>query len=72
MIVWAAIKSGKEIYVGKDHSEAIFDAILSGAQGPVTQQVQGFVTDKGKFVDRYSAMDIALDTGQLQESKKEL
>jgi len=36
----------------------------------ITQEMQGFVTDDGTFVDRYTAAEIAYKCGQLKQPKK--
>jgi hypothetical protein len=49
--------------VGKNHAEC-----LRKITGAIRQQ--GFLTNEGRFVDRYEALDIATSAGQLKGRHK--
>ena len=69
MIVQAAILDAKGIiYTAKRH-HLIFKQKPNGA---LKRCPQGFVTDKGEFVDRAMAAKIAYNCGQIKEPKRML
>lgn len=68
-IVAAAIKFRGEVFslpAPKRHSD-IIRLIHEKCRSAVTQEIQGFVTDDGTFVDRVEAGRIAIAAGQLKE-----
>jgi len=62
----AAIKNKNgQIFAGRSHA----DIFQSQTKGFFHQCVQGFVTSKGKFVDRKVAAKIAFEAGQIPKLK---
>jgi hypothetical protein len=55
-----AIRKGNAVWTGKNHSE-----ILIKAKGSLKGCEQGFITDKGGFVDRKEALKIATEAKQV-------
>lgn len=51
--------------LGRRHAECMGAAIASGEVERVTQDMQGFLTSEGRFVNRIEAMELARDAGQL-------
>jgi len=68
MIIKAAIIKDGTIYTGKRHGD-IFPQFPLGF---LRCGEQGFVTDKGKFVNRGQAAKIAYECGQIPIKKSEL
>jgi hypothetical protein len=66
MIVAAAILYGNTIYTALCHAWAR-DRMFKHLGHPVsfTSDMQGFITEEGKFVDRETAGKIVLECGQL-------
>lgn len=67
MIKHAAIKKDSIVYVGYRH-DRIFRTLTECGVSSV-DAVQGFVNDKGKFLDRLEAAKEALEQGQIKELK---
>jgi hypothetical protein len=67
-IVASAIKQGDKVYTGIRHSEVIRAIVEATGIRPVTGE-QGFVTDTGEFVDRKTALQIAISAGQVEKSR---
>lgn len=69
-IVAAAINYGGKIYQGKRHAE-IMRQIWEGLDEAIyiSQEIQGFVTDSGRFVSRTTAAKIAFAAGQIVRSR---
>jgi len=68
MIEKAAILKDGTIYTGKRHGD-IFPQMPLGF---LRCGEQGFITDKGKFVNRSQAAQIAYECGQITKPKAEL
>lgn len=71
MIKEAAIRDKRDgtVFTGKRHGDIFAKARPPGS---LKYGEQGFITDKGKFVDREEAARIAFECGQISEKKKEL
>jgi hypothetical protein len=70
MIKSAAIKVNDKIYTGHRHYQIIPVALENNPEiSYITQNMQGFVTDNGEFVDREVAAKIAYQYGQIKELK---
>ena len=67
MIIKAAIIKDGVIYTGKRHHNILF-----AAKGALKCGEQGFITDKGEFVNREKAAQIAYECGQIPNPKSEL
>lgn len=67
-----AIKHAGQIHTAQPprrHHHVIAEMAKRG-YGPECMHNQGFVTDKGRFVDRWEARRIATLAGQIGETKK--
>ena len=60
-IVSSALKSGDTLYTGVRHS----DCFTQEPKGVLRGATQGFITTKGKFVDRKKALVIATHYNQI-------
>jgi hypothetical protein len=69
MIKAAAIKVGDKVYTGFRHAHIIID---NKFEVIITQEMQGFVTDDDKFINREEAAKIAYECGQINKPKREL
>ena len=69
MIVKAAVNAEGRIYTGHRHGEAIHNAVEAGEPTPITQKMQGFVTDTGKWLTRREAREHAVACGQIPFDK---
>lgn len=68
----AAIKLNGKVYVGKRHSDVIWNMVkIHGIEPPISGK-QGFVTKDGEFVDRKEAAEIAFKCGQILKPSTEL
>ena len=67
-IVNAAMMHEGKMWTGRRHYEIIRD-IVEGTGVSRAKGEQGFVTDKGKFVNRSEALKIAISSGQVEEGK---
>lgn len=70
MIVQAAIQyQGNQTYTGHRHADVIRTMICAGLEPPIgpSNSVQGFIDDKGNFLDRIEAGKHALECGQITE-----
>ncbi len=66
MITEAAIRRDGKIYTGRRHCNIISDMVHNyGCKPPIRQDEQGFVNDKGQFYYRLEAIDIAIESGQI-------
>jgi len=63
MIKCAAILKDNILYTGRSHSHMY----EKGINVDTIDSIEGFLTDKGEFVDRKKAAKIAFDCGQIQE-----
>jgi hypothetical protein len=64
-------KAPSLIYTGRNHADIIWTlATINHIDFIVTQDMQGFVTDTGRFVDRTEAAKIAFEAGQIKEEKR--
>jgi hypothetical protein len=73
MIKSAAIKVNNNIYIGHRHFQIIPIALESNPEVTyITQDMQGFVTDNGEFVNREIAAKIAYECEQIKEAKHKL
>lgn len=64
MIVQSAILQDGVIYIGKRHADIIHDMVVIHNLPPPIKGVQGFVDDKGNFLDRYAALVHFVNHGQ--------
>jgi hypothetical protein len=65
-------KENDRVYVGKRHNEIISEMVeLYGIRPPIDQErfEQGFITNKGEFVDRVEGARIAIESGQIKALK---
>lgn len=69
MIVLAAIKKDNIIYTGKRHAWIMWE---NPYQFKGNDNIQGFITNTGEFVDRKIAAQIAYQCGQIDQEQKEL
>jgi hypothetical protein len=73
MIICAAVRTANgKIYAGHRHCDAIRSAVGHGEPTPITQKMQGFLTNDRVFVDRKDAAQIAFICGQITEPKETL
>lgn len=69
-ILHAAVKDKNgTIFTGKCHSDCFRNIAFTGFQRSQKPEDQGFVTDKGRFVERGVAAKIAFRAGQIKEAK---
>ncbi len=66
MIKHAAIKFNNIVYVGKRHNHCIAIMVECGLPIPI-RGIQGFVDNKGNFLDRKQALEIAQRCGQIKK-----
>ena len=70
MIITAAIKKGNVVYTGRRHDRAILNATNEKGErvkfGP-ERSIQGFVNDKGEFLNREQAGKEAYECGQINK-----
>jgi hypothetical protein len=66
------IKTGFVVCGRRHHNCFTTVAMLMGIRKLTKEEVQGFLTNKDRFVDRYEAAQIALASGQIKEPKKRL
>lgn len=68
------IKTGFVVCGRRHHNCFTTVAMLMGIrkERPTKEEVQGFLTNKDRFVDRYEAAQIALASGQIKEPKERL
>lgn len=62
-IVKSAIRYNDEVYTGFNHAECFKQ--INNPQVIMANIEEGFITSKGRFVDRKKASEIALNAGQL-------
>lgn len=64
----------KLILTGKNHADIIWtvSVVYKESEVKVTQNMQGFVTSEGRFVNRREAAEIAYIAKQITKRKKEL
>lgn len=70
-ILCSAIKYNNIVVCGRRCADVI-ETILAFDENPDKNQLnnnQGFMTSKGRFVDRFDAWDIASDNGQIKYEK---
>ena len=65
MIVASAILHCGIIFTGVRHSEIISDLIRLGYEKPIPNHEQGFIDDKGKYLNREESEVYAFDCGQI-------
>lgn len=63
-IAAAAIKVGQVVYTGPHHASIIHQVVACGGETPVKGE-QGFVTSFGYFVNRATALRVAIAAGQV-------
>lgn len=56
-----------DVMCGKRHSDILHRMFLMRIDYDRNTAVQGFMTDTNQFVDRYEAMELAYDAGQIDE-----
>jgi hypothetical protein len=61
----AVISEGGMIFLGKSHSDCFHQAFNVGVKMSSGAEKQGFFTNKGRFVTRSEAAQIARDAGQI-------
>ena len=66
MIVKSAVKHEGQVFTGRRHSDCIKTACDATGLPIGPQSIQGFVTDKGIFMNRRQAYEHALVCGQLK------
>ena len=66
-IITAAIKHNGKIYTGSSHGNIMQEMTNSGVKGEFRNNEQGFLTDKGRFVNRVEAAKIAREAGQIKK-----
>jgi hypothetical protein len=72
-IAWAAVKIGDEIWTGTRHGIIMSQIREQMADAPrITQEMQGFVDDEGRFWNRFQSGAIAFDAGQTATRKETL
>ena len=64
MVVQSAIKYRGRIYTGRRHPDIIRDLTNRGFKTPISG-IQGFLDDRGNFLDRVEARQHFLDCGQV-------
>jgi hypothetical protein len=72
MIVESAIRQSGKVYRGRRHHNIIADMVQTHHLPIPIMGEQGFVTDKGIFMDRETAADHALLCGQIKKPTKRL
>jgi hypothetical protein len=65
IIVKAAIKYHGKVYTGVRHALIRDEILKEVGEFYLTLDMQGFVTDTGRFVDRTEAANIAFNAGQI-------
>lgn len=65
MIVASAVWHKGHVYTGRRHNNAIHNAVVATGIKPVVG-VQGFVNEKGEFLDRLVAAKHAIECGQVK------
>lgn len=66
IITGVAIKSGDSVYrLPKPHRHMDVLALMKRNGIPLVPREEGFILSSGKFVDRFRALVIASETGQL-------
>lgn len=68
----AIMCSDGKIYRGKRHCHAFAEAKKHGSPIIKPMALQGFITSRGEFVNRYKAAEIAWVAGQIKNPKKML
>ena len=64
----AAILRNGVIWTGKRHGDVILKIIAEcGREAAPVKDIQGFVTECGKFLDRKEAARVAFEAGQVPE-----
>jgi hypothetical protein len=67
MIIQSAIKKNGVVWTGRRHSDIFLQVKESGLpRETLHNAVQGFITDKGKFLNRYQAARYAFKHGQIK------
>lgn len=61
----AVISDQGWIFMGKHHADCFLQMRSVGVDVPKGSFNQGFVTNKGRFVPRNRALDIAVESGQV-------
>lgn len=69
-IAAAAILYDDQIWTGARHCDIMVTLLQYDRYEPVTQHMQGFLTDNGIFVSRADARNIAIRAGQLDADHK--
>ena len=75
LLVCAATKIGNEVFLCIRHGDPfMWNAILAKGidphSGNVQNRVEGFVTNRGNFLDREQALQLALDNCQVAPDTK--
>ena len=74
-VLCAATKIGDEVFLCVRHGDPLmWHAILAKGIDPhssdVQNRVDGFITNRGNFLDREQALQLALDSGQVTPDTK--
>lgn len=67
MIMHAAIKKNNIVYIGYRHNRCFRTMAECGVDK--LDAIQGFINDKGEFLDRYEAAKEAIACGQIEKLK---
>lgn len=66
LIAHAAVKSKEgQIFTGKCHADCFYKMYEEKIKASTKPLDQGFVTNKGRYLNRYEAFELARDNGQL-------
>ena len=72
-IVAAAIRHGGKLYTGLSHSQVMNQIYTElGRTCFIPQTEQGFITDRGEFLNRFQAGAVAFRAGQTKTRKETL
>lgn len=73
LIKHAAVKSKDGwVIIGKNHAECFHKAGNMNVKMSQLREDQGFVTDTGRFINRYEAAKLAFNNGQVNKKEKML
>lgn len=73
VIKHAAVRSIHSwIFIGKCHADCFYKMKHTGVEASKKSYDQGFVTNKGRYVDRADAAKIAFEAGQIETEESYL
>lgn len=67
----AAIRGVNQIFIGRRHCHIIREMVHAGEPIPITGE-QGFINNKGQFINRTEAAKVAFIAGQIKTPKPTL